>query len=293
MRRVIIALVFCCLACRAERANLAAATDSAVSAPEASLAGRHVEAATATAKRPSDQRMIIRNATLSVIVRDAEETMRAVTAQIEGAGGYVAETRQWKEREQMRATATLRVPSSQLSATLSGIRKLALRTESESIAAQDVSQEYVDLEAQLRNLRVAETELLELLRTVRQRTEKAGEVIEIYNEVTRTRGEIERIQGRIQYLSQMTAFSTITLDLIPDVLAAPVVAPGWQPLATVKAASRALVTALKGVADGLIWLALYALPLALIFAAVLLALIQAWRAIRALQRRTAVRSPID
>src|SRR4029077_8027881 len=110
----------------------------------------------------------------------------------------------------------------------------ALRVENQAITGQDVSEDFSDLGAQLKNLQGAETELRELLTTIRKRTEKASEVMEVYNEITRVRGDIERIQGRMQYLSQMTALSTITLELTPDVLAAPVVEPGWRPLATVR-----------------------------------------------------------
>jgi len=104
--------------------------------------------------------------------------------------------------------------------------------------------------------------------------------MEIYNEITKVRGDIERIQGRIQYLSQMTSLSTITLELIPDVLAAPVVEPGWQPAATVKNASRSLINSLKGVVDGLIWVVLYILPMGLIFVVFALVVRVVWKRLR-------------
>lgn len=163
---------------------------------------------------------------------------------------------------------------------LAAIRGLAVRVESETVTSQDVSQEYSDLGAQLRNLQAAETELRELLKTVRERTQKASEIMEIYTEITKVRGDIDRIQGRIQYLSQMTSLSTVTLELIPDVLAAPVVEPGWQPVATVKNASRSLLNSLKGVVDVLIWVVIYVLPLGLIFVALALLVRAAWRRLR-------------
>jgi len=224
--------------------------------------------------------MIIRNANVSVVVRDAVDALNKITSLADAKGGYVAETRQWKESNQVRATATIRVPAAQLSSMLATIRGLAIRVESENVTAQDVSQEYSDLGAQLRNLQATETELRELLTTVRQRTQKASEVMEVYNEITRIRGEIEKTQGRILYLSQMTALSTINVDLVPDILAAPVVEPGWQPVATVKAASRSLLKSLKGVADALIWVLIYILPLGLLFAALALLIRTVWRRLR-------------
>lgn len=224
------------------------------------------------------------------MVGDATEVLRTITELVESSGGFVAETNQWKEREQVRASATLRVPAAQLTPTLAKIRELAIRTERESVTAQDVSQEFSDLAAQLRNLRATETELLELLRTVRERTQKAADVLEVHRELVKVRGEIEHIQGRQQYLSQMSALSTIELQLIPDVLAAPVVEPGWQPVATVKAASRSLINSLELVIDALIWVVLYLLPLGLVFVLLALLVRALWRRVR---RRPRVEHPTE
>ena len=229
------------------------------------------DAAASTVSTPVYQvmpaRMIVRNATLALVVRDAADVVRQLTAAVEGNGGFVVESKQWKERDQVLATVTLRIPTAQLHATLAAIRGLAVRVESETINAQDVTEEFTDLGAQLRNLEATEVELRELLATVRRRTGKASEILEIFNELTRVRTEIERIQGRRQYLAQTSAMSSVTVELIPDVLTVPVVEPGWQPLASVKAASRALVNTMKALATALIWIALYLVPLGLALAA--------------------------
>ena len=287
MKRAFVLILFLFVACKAkEHYSLARTSDApsmergaAAPPPPARAAVTSTGAPLAPLPNPAP-RMIIRNATVSLVVRDAVDVLRRISAAVEGKGGYVAENRQWKEREQVRATAILRVPAAELNATLAALRSLAVRVESETVTSQDITQEYVDLGAQLKNLQATETELRELLRTVRLRTEKASEVIEVFNEITKVRGEIERIQGRLQYLSQMSALSTITVDLIPDVLAAPVVEPGWQPVATIKSASRALVNSMKTVADALIWLVLYILPLGLIFVVVALIVRATWRRLR-------------
>jgi hypothetical protein len=282
MKRILLATLLVVLACKAENRETAV-TDTAVDSPRAGESVVSRTSAQPAAKNLPAQpqtRMIIRNANMSLVVRDAADALEKVTALVDAKGGYVADTRQWKEREQVRASASLRVPATQLMPLLAAIRGLAIRVESESVTAQDVSQEYSDLGAQLRNLQATETELRELLKTVRERTQKASEVMEIYNEITKVRGEIDRIQGRIQYLSQMTSLSTITLELIPDVLAAPVVEPGWQPVATVKNASRSLINSLKGVVDVLIWVVLYILPLGLIFVVLALIVRAVWKRIR-------------
>jgi len=85
------------------------------------------------------------------------------------------------------------------------------------------------------------------------------------------------VKGRMQYLSTLTALATLNIELIPDVLARPVVEPGWRPLETLKNASRALVNALKGLANALIWLVIYVLPLLILIAIPIVLLILAIR----------------
>ncbi len=160
------------------------------------------------------------------------------------------------------------------------IQKQAIRVESESISAQDISEEYTDLSAQLINAQATEKELRELLTTVRQRTQKAADVLEVYSELTKVRGEVERLRGRISYLSQTVALATINLDLIPDVLAKPVVEPGWRTAAVFRESARSLVSTLKTLAEAGIWLIVYLLPIGFIFALGALIVWRIWRYIR-------------
>lgn len=220
--------------------------------------------------------MIIRTAAISAVVGDAAEALKAITAAVEARGGYLAESRRWREGEQLRASATIRVPEQHLNSVLVVIRAAAIRVENESVSGQDVSEEYVDLTARLTNLEATERELRELLSTIRVRTQKASEVMEVYREITDIRGQIEQIKGRMRYLEQMTTLSTINLELIPDVLAKPIVEPGWQPLAVLKNASRALVESLKFVAEAIIWFFVYLLPIGLLFVAFALLIRWVW-----------------
>ncbi len=288
MKRILLATLLVLLSCKAERGPLQqrAAVDSLGRVAESAERAPQAPATSQPAQTQPQTRMIIRNASMSLVVRDAVDVLQKITALADAKGGYVADSRQWKEREQVRASATLRIPATQLMPVLAAVRGLAIRVESENVTAQDISQEYSDLGAQIKNLQATEMELRELLKTVRERTQKASEIMEIYTEITKVRSEIDRIQGRIQYLSQMTSLSTVTLELIPDVLAAPVVEPGWQPIATVKNASRSLLNSLKGVVDVLIWVVLYILPLGLIFVALALIVRAVWRRLRKLRSST-------
>jgi uncharacterized protein DUF4349 len=225
---------------------------------------------------PASLRMIVRTASLTLVVDDAAEFLRAAVAVVERRGGYVAETRQWRQNGQIRATATLRVPADKLADALLEVRKGARRVDGENISGQDVSEEFSDLGAQLTNLQATEVELRQLLGTVRERTQKASDVLEVYERLTKVRGDIDRIQGKMGYLKQMTAMSTIKLELIPDVLSNPIIEPGWRPVAIAKTAMRALVAALKGLGSLLIWLIVFVAPLVLAVAALALLAKSGW-----------------
>ena len=222
--------------------------------------------------------MIIRTADLSVVVTDAALAQQFVVDTVNALGGYIAESTSWREGEQLRARMTVRVPAERLDALLAAIKGEAVRVQQESINGQDVTEEYSDLTAQLTNLEATEVELRELLAEVRQKTQKAEDVLAVYRELTTIRGEIERVKGRMQYLSTLTDMATANVDLIPDVLAKPVVEPGWRPLETLKNAGRALVNTLKGLVDAVIWFVVAVLPVLLLIAipVVLIVLLVRW-----------------
>lgn len=227
---------------------------------------------------PAAARMIIRTANLTLIVDNAGDSLSRIVAIVQTQGGYVAETRQWRENDQIRSSATLRVPAEKLGATLSEIRKQAIRVNDETISGQDVSEEYADLGAQLTNLRATEAELRQLLTTIRERTQKAADVLEVHRELSRVRGDIDRLQGRADYLKQMTAMSTIKVDLIPDQLFQPIIEVGWRPMAIAKNAVRTLVAGLEGLGTILIFLIVVVLPLTAILVAIAIPVRMLWSA---------------
>lgn len=228
-------------------------------------------------------RMIIRTATVSMVVGDTLAIIDRITAAVETNGGYVNDSKIWRDGDQTRATLSLRVPAPQLTQTLAAVRKLAVRVQSETISSDEVTQEYVDLAAQLRNDEAAEVELRQLLTEIRVRTKRAADVLEIHEQLRTIRASIEKTRGRMEYLSQMSSYSTINLELVPDAIAKPVVEPGWQPLAVVRDASRSLVTALQSLASTGIWIAIYILPMLVLFA---IAVAILWRILVVVKRRT-------
>jgi ABC-type transporter Mla subunit MlaD len=155
------------------------------------------------------------------------------------------------------------------------------------MTSDEVTQEYVDLGSQLKNLEATENELRELMTAVREHSKKASEVLEMSQQLTTVRGQIEQIRGRMRYLEQMTSYATATVELIPDAVAKPVVEAGWQPVAVARDAARALTNLMRDVANAAIWLLIYALPIVLLL--VIVAAIT-WKVLRRMLQVYAERS---
>jgi hypothetical protein len=226
---------------------------------------------------PVEERMIIRTGNISLVVKDAGESLEEVEAIAKDLGGYVVSSNSWHQEEQLRANLTIRVPAGEFDEAMARLADLAIKVESRNVSTQDVTEEYTDLDARLRNLEATETELLELLTEVRERTSKAEDVLAVHREVSNIRGQIEQVKGRMQYLEKMTAMATINIELIPDVLARPIVVAGWRPSGTAANALRTLVTTLQFIVDASIWLIIYVLPTLVVIAIPFFILWMIWR----------------
>ena len=205
------------------------------------------------------ERMIVRTAQLSLIVEDVPASLARIRALAREMGGYVVSSTSWYTGKKPRAHLTIRVPSQDLDRALERIKELAIKVEREEVRGRDVTEEYTDLEAQLRNLEATEQELRELLRTVREKTGKAEDILAVHNRLMEIRGQIEQIKGRMQYLERTSEMASIEIELIPKE-EKPIVEPGWAPLRTFREALSTLVKTMQFIADGLIWLCVYVLP---------------------------------
>jgi len=224
------------------------------------------------------ERMIVRTVDMELIVHDTAASLESVRALVAEVDGYIASSHSWHEEGVLAARLTIRVPAGDLETVLEKLRALG-QVESESQSSEEVTDEYVDLQARLKNLELAEQELQELLKT-RQETGKTEDILEVYRELTNIRGQIEQIKGRMQYLENMTALATINLTLTPDALAQPVVIGGWQPQGTVRDAVRTLIKTVQFLVDASIWIVIYIIPTLILLAApfvVLALIIRAWR----------------
>ncbi len=226
-------------------------------------------------------RKIVRDATISLEVEDVSASVQRVESIAAGAGGFVSASSVFVEdapepvgedvsppRRTQSATVTIRVPSGAYTAVMNQLRGLADEVQSESSTTSDVSEEFADLEARQRNLEATEATYLALL----GKAETIPDILSLQDRINSVRLEIERIQGRINLLNDLSDLATILVQLRPP---APVVEepsqPGWAQEVwegawdTSKDAMQALGTAAIVIGVVLAWLAVPALVIAVVW----------------------------
>ena len=161
--------------------------------------------------------MIVRTASLSVVVKDFDQGRAAMDALLRAHHGYAANlTVSTPQNAGRSLTATLQVPSDQIDAVLAELKKLG-RVEQESQAAEEVTRQYVDLTARLKNSRETEERLIQVLR---ERTGKVKDVLEVEQEIARVRGEIEQMDAERKNLERQVRYASLQLKLSEEYKAA-------------------------------------------------------------------------
>jgi hypothetical protein len=241
--------------------------------------------ATASSVEPlqqTQQRLIIRTADMTIVVSNTQAQLDAISKLATQYGGFVVSSGTSKVGSESQGQITLRVDAKNFDVALGDIRKMALDVRTENIRGEDVTGEYVDLDAQLKNLESAEAQLNKIM----EKATKTEDVLNVYQQLTQIRGQIQQIKGRMKYLSQSAALSTINVTLIPDALARPVEVGGWRLEGVAKNAVEALISTLQGLASIAVWLVIVVLPVLLIFAAPVVIVVALIRRARRNQKMT-------
>lgn len=216
--------------------------------------------AAATAVTAVDKK-IIKTGSLSLKVEQAETAAEAIANIAKVNKGEVASSNFYESTRGVKSGAiTIRVPYNNFDAAFSEIKKVATQVVSEASNAQDITAEYIDLEARLKNTQAEESSFVALL----NRSGKIEEILAVTSEVARVRGEIEQLQGQIRYLNSQTDMSTITANLTEDVEIA-TASQDWRPWQVIKISVKRLITSGQNFIDGLIAFLIVVLPMLIIY----------------------------
>ncbi len=206
-------------------------------------------------------RLIIQTGQLEIIVEDTEDTMRAINRLAAARGGWVLSSNVFESGGAKSGDITIRIPADRFAETLSDIKEIALEVPSEFTDSQDVTEEYVDLDSRLTNLEATADRVRSFLDEARN----VEEALAVNRELSQLESQIEVIKGRMQYLSQSAAFSTLQVHVTPDELNQPLEIGGWRPQGTARSALESLISVLQGLVTIVIYAGIFCLPLAVIF----------------------------
>ena len=201
------------------------------------------------------KRVIIYTATVDLVVENLTAGQNKLTQLVKANGGYIAETKVGGESGSQRTGSwKVRVPVEKYEAFMAGAQRLGeLQTINSN--SQDVTAEFYDVSARIKNKRVEEARLQDLLRRA---TGKLSEVLQVEKELSRVRGEIEQLQGRIRVLSDLSSLTTVTISMreIKDYV------PPAPPTFATEIARQfsGSIAIMKGVGKGLVLLGAALLP---------------------------------
>ena len=206
------------------------------------------------------ERLIIRSGNISMVVDDTRAvrtTIEEMVASMAHDGAFVVSSQEYgaSEGEQPRVSMTIRVPADRFEASMDRLAGLAVEVTNRSETADDVTEEYVDLEARLESLEAARQRLLDIMAEARS----TKDLLEAEQQLTQREAEIESIKGRMQYLEDSARLSSISIELQADILSQPV-SDQWRPAGTARRAVETLLDGLQGFGDFVIFFSIAVLP---------------------------------
>ncbi len=154
-------------------------------------------------------RKIIFNASLSLDVVDAEKALSNCEILVAKYGGFVAQSSLQKSSTQVLATAVLRVPATQVTELMNGLVGLGTVT-SRSSGSEDVTSQYIDIQARLKVLRAEEEQLVGFLK----KATNIKDMLAVQEQLGSVRTEIEQYEGQQRYMDNATSLATVTAQLV-------------------------------------------------------------------------------
>lgn len=226
---------------------------------------------TSIAQPQAGGRMIVKNAEIRLLVSNTDTAIDRVTQVASDVGGYIISSRVWFQDvgalSLKYASYTIGVPVDQFERALGRLRAIATRVMDETSSGEDVTDQYVDLQSQLSNLEATRDRIRQFL----DKAKTVEEALQVNSQLSAVEAQIEQTKGRMNYLGDRSAYSTISITLEPDVASpTPTLTPTatatptpqpWNPGQTLSQAKKTVTYFYRGFADLGIWLGVAILPI--------------------------------
>lgn len=222
-------------------------------------------AKTPSSDSPLTQKKIIKSGSLMLVVDDTVKTVSTITQLVEQKEGFVQNSHVTDRGDVgKQASLTVRVPVTRFSETMEALKTLANLVEDEQVGGQDVTEQFIDLEARLRNLKAGEQQFLETLK----RAFTIEDILKVQDRLSQVRSQIESLQGQLKYLTNQTDLATISITLSEE----PTVTLSlrdFRPVTILKTSLRALLQGLIVLFNLLVQFVIVWIPLIFIGAVLL------------------------
>ncbi|MFC1870175.1 DUF4349 domain-containing protein [Chloroflexota bacterium] len=224
-----------------------------INIPPPASSGREATSSGEAVLYEGEERMIIRNGDMSLVVKDVVQARDEIAQMAVRLAGYVVSSGISGEEEGMRGNIAIRVPDDKFGAAISELRSLAIRVRSENTNSQDVTEQYVDLKSRLKNAEATENQYL----TILAKATDVEDILSVYERLSQVRREIEQLKGQMQYLERTSSMSLISVSLRPEASAKPLASAGWSAMEILKSAVRGIVTFGQWLVALTIWLIIF------------------------------------
>ena len=195
------------------------------------------------------ERKIVRTGQITLEVEDIANALDDVATLASQLGGYVVSSHKYVHEGKTSGSIAIRIPVNRFDEAFDKLRDLGISVPYENTQARDVTEEYVDLEARLRNLEATEAQYLALL----EKAEEVEDMLKVQRELSNVREAIERIEGQMKYLERTSEMALIEVSLEET---KSLVAP-WSASGAAKSAVRGLTAFGRGLATVIIWLGVF------------------------------------
>jgi hypothetical protein len=249
------------------------AADAASNPLPTSVAIEVLDASGQTTVVQNTNHKIIKNADVRLQVKNTDVAVNGTNQIVADLGGYIISSRVWYQdyfgNNLMYATITIGVPVDGFENALTRLRGLAIKVVDETASGQDVTDQYVDLQSQLTNLEATRARIQDFLKDAKT----VDQALQINQQLSDIENQIEQIKGRMNFISDRSAFSTITVNFEPEF---PTLTPTptstayptatvqpWKPGDTFNEAKGTVTVAYQGIANFLIWLFVVIVPILL------------------------------
>lgn len=199
-------------------------------------------------------RMVVRESTLSLLVKDVTQTQSQIIKIAQNLGGYMVSTDLSNPQDAPSSTVVLRIPAKDMDNALKMFKDLSVKIVSESLSGEDVTDQYVDNQSRLDTLLRTKAKFDDML----TKASTVQDTLNVQREIINLQAQIDSVKGSQQYLEKTSQMAKLTIYLSTDEIALPY-APSqtWRPDVIFKLAVRSMIETARNIGSLIIWLGVY------------------------------------